>query len=72
MWRRCFRSHGAVCGEGLEDGTRGNTTGRSWLRSSLVVVQVSLALVALVGALLFVRTFLNFAGFDFGYTRVRS
>jgi putative ABC transport system permease protein len=54
--------------QGLEDSARGSTTGRSWLRSSLVVVQVSLALVALVGALLFVRTFLNFAGFDFGYS----
>jgi predicted permease len=54
--------------EGLEDSARSSTTGRSWLRSSLVVAQVSLALVALVGALLFVRTFLNFDTFDFGFS----
>ena len=43
--------------ESLKEGTRGNSVSRSLLRSSLVVVQISLALVALVGALLFVRSF---------------
>ena len=54
--------------QGLEESARGSTTGRSFLRSSLVVVQVSLALVSLVGALLFIRTFLNFNSFDFGFS----
>jgi putative ABC transport system permease protein len=52
----------------LKEGTRGNSAVRSPLRSALVVVQVSLALVSLVGALLFVRTFRNLdtanVGFD--------
>ena len=43
----------------LKEGTRGNSARRSLLRSALVVVQVALALVSLVGALLFVRTFQN-------------
>jgi putative ABC transport system permease protein len=37
------------------------------LRSSLVVVQVAFALVSLVGALLFVRTFMNLGGSDLGF-----
>ncbi|HSC27984.1 MAG TPA: ABC transporter permease [Vicinamibacterales bacterium] len=51
----------------LKEGTRGNSAGRSLLRSSLVVVQVSFALVSLVGALLFVRTFNNLGGADLGF-----
>ncbi len=53
--------------ESLKEGTRGNSARRSVLRSALVVVQVSLALVALVGALLFVRTFQNLDGYNFGF-----
>jgi predicted permease len=53
--------------ESLKEGTRGNSIRRSLLRSSLVVVQMSLALVALVGALLFVRTFLNLDSYDVGF-----
>jgi predicted permease len=53
--------------ESLKEGTRGNTGSRSWLRSGLVVAQVSLALVALVGALLFVRTFINLDSYNFGF-----
>jgi predicted permease len=53
--------------ESLKEGTRGNSARRSVLRSTLVVIQVSLALVALVGALLFVRTFQNLDGYDFGF-----
>jgi predicted permease len=53
--------------ESLKEGTRGNSAGRSLLRSSLVVTQVSLALVALVGALLFVRTFVNLDSFQLGF-----
>lgn len=53
--------------ENLKEGDRGNTGGGSLLRSSLVVTQVSLALVALVGALLFVRSFLNLDNYDLGF-----
>ena len=52
----------------LKEGTRGNSAVRSPLRNALVIVQVSLALVSLVGALLFLRTFRNLdtanVGFD--------
>ena len=53
--------------ESLKEGTRGNSIRRSLLRSSLVVVQMSFALVALVGAFLFVRTFMNLNSFVFGF-----
>ncbi len=53
--------------ESLKEGTRGNSARRSLLRSSLVVVQVSLALVALIGALLFVRTFTNLDSYNVGF-----
>jgi putative ABC transport system permease protein len=53
--------------ESLKEGTRGNSARRSLLRSTLVVVQVSLALVSLVGALLFVRTFSNLDTYNFGF-----
>ena len=51
----------------LKEGTRGNSVRRSLLRSSLVVAQVALALVALVGALLFVRTFENLDSYELGF-----
>jgi predicted permease len=51
----------------LKEGTRGNSVRRSLLRTSLVVAQVSLALVALVSAMLFVRSFANFRTFDVGF-----
>jgi putative ABC transport system permease protein len=51
----------------LKEGTRGNTVAKSFLRSTLVVAQIAFALVALVGALLFVRTFVNLGGFDMGF-----
>ena len=53
--------------ESLKEGTRGNSASRSLLRSGLVVAQVSLALVALVMALLFVRTFVNLDGVESGF-----
>jgi putative ABC transport system permease protein len=53
--------------ESLKEGTRGNSIRRSLVRSSLVVVQMSLALVALVGALLFVRTFVNLDSYELGF-----
>ena len=53
--------------ETLKEGTRGNSMSRSLLRNALVVVQISLALVALVGALLFVRSFLNLDTYQLGF-----
>ncbi len=53
--------------ESLKEGTRGNSARRSLLRSTLVVVQVSLALVSLVGALLFVRSFSNLDSYNVGF-----
>ncbi len=53
--------------ETLKEGTRGNSVAKSFLRSTLVVAQVAFALVALVGALLFVRTFMNLGGSDLGF-----
>ena len=53
--------------ETLKEGTRGNSVARSLLRSTLVVVQVAFALVSLVGALLFVRTFMNLGASDLGF-----
>ena len=51
----------------LKEGTRGNTVTKSFLRSTLVVAQIAFALVALVGALLFVRTFMNLGAFNVGF-----
>ena len=53
--------------ESLKEGGRGTTGGRALVRNTLVVAQVSLALVALVGALLFVRTFVNLETFNLGF-----
>lgn len=51
----------------LKEGGRGNTGARSLMRNALVVAQVSLAVVALVGAMLFVRTFLNLDTYGVGF-----
>ena len=53
--------------ETLKEGTRGNSVAKSLLRSTLVILQVAFALVSLVGALLFVRTFVNLGGLDLGF-----
>ena len=55
--------------EGLKEGGRGMAGAtRSWIRSTLVVAEVALSLVLLIGASLFVRSFLNLqrasGGFD--------
>jgi len=62
-----FQATRGALHEDLKEGTRGNSARRSLLRSTLVVAQVSLALVALVGALMFVRSFRNLDGFDVGF-----
>ena len=41
----------------LKEGTRGNTATRTPLRSGLVIAQVALAVVSLIGALIFFRSF---------------
>jgi putative ABC transport system permease protein len=53
--------------ENLKEGARGTTGRGALVRNALVVSQVSLALVALVGALLFVRSFANLDGFRVGF-----
>jgi putative ABC transport system permease protein len=53
--------------DGLKEGMRGTSVRRSRLRSALVVGQVALAMVALVGALLFVRTFANLGEAELGF-----
>jgi putative ABC transport system permease protein len=55
--------------EALKDGGRGMAgAGRAWIRNTLVVAEVALSLLLLIGASLFVRSFLNLqhasGGFD--------
>jgi putative ABC transport system permease protein len=55
--------------EALKEGGRGATAGgRAWIRNTLVVAEVALSLLLLIGASLFVRSFLNLrqasGGFD--------
>lgn len=51
----------------MKDGSRGVIGGRTWTRNALVGAEVALAVVALVGALLFVRTFYNLNTFNLGF-----
>jgi putative ABC transport system permease protein len=53
--------------DNLKEGARGTTGKGAIVRNVLVVSQVSLALVALVGALLFVRSFTNLDTFRVGF-----
>jgi putative ABC transport system permease protein len=53
--------------ETLKDGGRGSSGGRAWLRNSLVVVEVALSLVLLIGASLFMRSFLNLQHAQLGF-----
>ena len=54
--------------DSLKEGGRGATGGRrAWIRNALVVSEVALALVLLVGASLFVRSFLNLQGANVGF-----
>src|SRR5262249_37853745 len=57
--------------EGMKTGSRGVTSGRNKfrLRQGLVVTQISLSLMLLVGALLFVRTLRNLSDLDPGFAK---
>jgi putative ABC transport system permease protein len=59
---------GASLSESLREGGRGSAgERRAWLRNSLVVAQVALALVLLIGSSLFVRSFMNLQGAQVGF-----
>jgi len=63
-----LQATGASLQESLREGGRGSTgERRAWLRNSLVVVQVGLALILLIGSSLFVRSFLNLQGASVGF-----
>jgi putative ABC transport system permease protein len=54
--------------DSLKEGARGSTGGRrAWLRNGLVVAEVSMSLVLLIGASLFIRSFLNLQNADVGF-----
>ena len=64
-----LRSSRAAPGVALKSGTRGTTSGRERFsfQRTLVVTQIALAMVLLVSALLFVRSFRNLMTFDPGF-----
>jgi predicted permease len=51
----------------LKEGTKASTLGWGWVRDSLVIAEISLALVPLVGAGLLIRTFGHLLGVDPGF-----
>jgi putative ABC transport system permease protein len=53
--------------ENLKEGARGSTGSRALVRNALVVSQVSLSVVALVGAMLFVRSYRNLDSQELGF-----
>jgi putative ABC transport system permease protein len=54
--------------EAMKEGGRGSAgTGRAWLRNALVVAEVALSVVLLVGAALFVRSFVNLRQATIGF-----
>ena len=68
MLRRRFQATGTSLQESLREGGRGSAgERRAWLRNTLVVAQVGLALILLIGSSLFVRSFLNLQGSQVGF-----
>jgi predicted permease len=57
--------------DALKEQSRGAAVSSGWMPDALVVVQIGLSLVLLVGAGLFVRTFVSLASRDPGFTRDR-
>jgi len=62
-----FQSSSVDLSTALKDGARGTAGGRRHLRSALVVVEIALALVLLVGAALFIGSFLTVLRIDPGF-----
>ena len=62
-----FQATSGTLHDELKEGTRGNSGVRSIVRNGLVVAQVALAIVSLVGAALFVRTFVNLDEYEIGF-----
>jgi predicted permease len=62
-----FQATSGTLHDELKEGTRGNSGVRSIVRNGLVVAQVALAIVSLVGAALFVRTFVNLDDYEVGF-----
>ena len=63
-----WQATGSSLQESLREGGRGSSgERRAWLRNGLVVAQVALALILLIGASLFVRSFLNLQGARVGF-----
>jgi putative ABC transport system permease protein len=55
----------------LNGGMRGGTVGKGWMRSTLVVVEVAMAVVLLVGATLLVRSFWRVQRVELGFEPAR-
>jgi len=63
-----LQATGSSLQESLREGGRGAAgERRAWLRNTLVVAEVSLALILLIGSSLFVRSFLNLQGAQVGF-----
>ncbi|MDQ3169666.1 MAG: ABC transporter permease [Acidobacteriota bacterium] len=62
-----FQAASGTLHASLKEGGRGNSGRRSWLRNALVTAEVAMALIALVGAMLFVRSFVNLNKADIGF-----
>ena len=63
-----FQATGTSLQESLREGGRGATgERRAWVRSTLVIAQVALALILLIGSSLFIRSFLNLQGAEVGF-----